>query len=191
MENGAPPLGELRQHGGQSAALVEVSRRYQFSAAHRLHSPRFSVNENATIYGRCNNPSGHGHTYRLAVTIRGRVSTETGWVEDGERLDEVVHKEVVQRFDRTNLDVLVASADGPTSTTEVLAALLWRILDGVLPAGRLWRLRVEETPNNFFELDRKGVEQSARPIFPILRIGARKRAWHDRTADSGSVEGTR
>ena len=165
MESEAPPMIEPRQHGGPNTPLVEVTRGYQFSAAHRLHIPRFSAAENARIYGRCNNPSGHGHTYRLEVTIRGPVSPDTGWIADGQRLDEVVRTEVVQRFDRMNLDVLITAPDGPTSTTEALAALLWRILDRVLPAGRLWRLRLEETPNNFFELGREGAERSARTIF--------------------------
>jgi 6-pyruvoyltetrahydropterin/6-carboxytetrahydropterin synthase len=159
-------LDEPRQHGGANAPLVEVTRGYQFSAAHRLHSPQFSAAENARIYGRCNNPCGHGHTYRLEVTIRGPVSSETGWIAGGQRLDEVVRRKVVQRFDRTNLNLLIRPVDGPTSTTEILAMILWRILDGALPSGRLWRLRLEETPNNFFELDREGVKPSAQSAVP-------------------------
>lgn len=166
MGSEAPQLNWPRHHRGANAPLVEVTRTYEFSAAHRLHSRGFSAEENARIYGRCNNPNGHGHTYRVAVTIRGRVSSETGWVEDGLRLDEVVRREILRQFDRTNLDGLITSAEGPTSTTEVLAALFWRILDGVLPSGRLWRLRLEETPNNFFELDRQGAEGSARFNLP-------------------------
>lgn len=160
-------MSESRPSGTPGTPVVEVTRGYQFSAAHRLHSARFSAAENARIYGRCNNASGHGHTYRLEVTIRGSVSRATGEIADGPRLDEVVQREVVQRFDRRNLDAMIAPADGPTSTTEVLAALLWRILDGALPPGRLWRLRLEETPNNFFELDRESVKRSARTTFPI------------------------
>ena len=147
--------------------LVEVTRGYQFSAAHRLHNPRFSAAENARIYGRCNNPSGHGHTYRLAVTIRGTVSSETGWIEDGQHLEEAVQTEILQRVDRMDLNLLITAADGPTSTTEALATLLWRLLDRVLPSGRLWRLRVEETPNNFFELNREGAGGSTRADGPI------------------------
>ncbi len=157
---------EPREPGGPNTPLIEVTRGYQFSAAHRLHSPQFSAAENARIYGRCNNPSGHGHTYQLEVTIRGPVSRETGWIAGGQSLDEVVRMEVLQRFDRMNLNLLISAADGPTSTTEVLGALLWRILDRALPPGRLWRLRLEETPNNFFELDRKGMEPSAQTMFP-------------------------
>ena len=151
---------ELCGHDRAGAPLVEVTRGYQLSAAHRLHSARFSAAENSRIYGRCNNPSGHGHTYRLQVTIRGPVSSATGWIADGEILDTVVQTEILQRFDRTNLNMLVSPANGPTATTEVLAALFWRILDGALPSWRLWRLRLEETPNNFFELDREGIISS-------------------------------
>lgn len=161
------------REAGAGAPLVEATRVYHFSAAHRLNNPRFSPAENARIYGRCNNPSGHGHTYRLEVTIRGPVSPETGWVEAGTALDAVLRAQIIQRFDRKDLDRLITPADGPTSTTEVLAAKIWRILDGALPAGRLCRLRLEETPNNFFELDRDGVRQSAHPVFttPTGRIG--------------------
>jgi 6-pyruvoyltetrahydropterin/6-carboxytetrahydropterin synthase len=160
-------MSEPGRRGAPDTPVVEVTRGYQFSAAHRLHSARFSAAENVRIYGRCNNPSGHGHTYRLEVTIRGPVSRATGGIADGQRLDEVVRTEILQRFDRRNLDALITPADGPTGTTEVLAALLWRILDGALPPGRLWRLRLEETPNNFFELNREGVERPARASFPI------------------------
>lgn len=148
------------------APIVEVTRTFRFSAAHRLHNPRFGLTDNARIYGRCNNPSGHGHTYRLEVTTRGPVSPETGWVEDGPALDAVVHSQVLPRLDRANLDLLITPADGPTSTTEALAGLLWRILDRALPAGRLCRLRLEETPNNSFELDRDGVGQPGNPLPP-------------------------
>ncbi len=140
--------------------IVEVTRSFQFSAAHRLHAPGLSTAENRRIYGRCNNPSGHGHTYHLAVTIRGPVSPETGWVADGPRLERLVRRRVVQRLDRANLNDLLTPADGVTTTTEVLAGTLWRILEAALPSGRLWRLRLEETPNNFFELDRPGMARA-------------------------------
>ncbi|OGB96085.1 MAG: hypothetical protein A2Z31_00065 [candidate division NC10 bacterium RBG_16_65_8] len=147
--SGGPGAADAR-----SAPIVEVTRLFRFAAAHRMHNPRFSTEENRRLYGRCNHPNGHGHTYRLAVTIRGPISETTGRVEDGDRLPEVVRARVLDRFDQANLDDLVTSADGVTSTTEVLIRLLWRLLDEGLPANRLVRLRVEETPNNFFELER-------------------------------------
>jgi len=134
--------------------IVEVTQDFRFSAAHRMHNPRFSAEENRRLYGRCNHPSGHGHTYRLAVTIRGAISPETGCLDDGERLAALVQAQVLDRVDQADLDGLITPADGVTSTTEVLAGVLWRILEAALPPGRLVRLRLEETPNNFFELDR-------------------------------------
>ena len=152
-----------RQTGLPSLPVVEVTHLFQFSAAHRMHSERFSAEENARIYGRCNNPSGHGHTYRLQVTIRGPVAPETGTIESRARLDALVQGRVLERFDRADLNLLIPPGYGPTSTTEALALCLWKILDDLLPSGRLRRLRVEETPNNFFELDRTGMNRSAGP----------------------------
>jgi 6-pyruvoyltetrahydropterin/6-carboxytetrahydropterin synthase len=144
--------------GGIGRALrvpvVEVTQAFRFSAAHRMHNPRFSAEENRRVYGRCNHPSGHGHTYHLAVTIRGAISAETGRLDDGERLAAVVQARALDRVDQADIDGLITPADGVTSTTEVLAGVLWRILEAALPPGRLVRLRLEETPNNFFELDR-------------------------------------
>jgi 6-pyruvoyltetrahydropterin/6-carboxytetrahydropterin synthase len=154
-----PPPAEIQDRG---LPIVEATRVVQFSAAHRLHHPGYGPAENARMYGRCNSPNGHGHTYRLAVTIRGTVSPKTGRLEDVRRLEGVIRTQILPRFDRANLDFLMTPEVGPTSTTEAVAGLLWRILDGALPQGRLWRLRLSETPNNSFELDRKGA--TARPV---------------------------
>lgn len=138
----------------ETTPVVEVTQSFRFSAAHRMHNPRLSAEENRRLYGRCNHASGHGHTYHLAVTIRGPIADQTGSVEGGEPLADVVRHRVLERFDQANLDDLITPADGVTSTTEILTYVLWRLLDEGLPPGRLVRLRVEETPNNFFELDR-------------------------------------
>ena len=134
--------------------IVEVTESFRFAAAHRMHNPRLSAEENRRLYGRCNHANGHGHTYRLAVTIRGPIADETGGVEGRELLADVVRQRVLERFDQANLDDLITPADGVTSTTEILTYVVWRLLDDGLPPGRLVRLRVEETPNNFFEMDR-------------------------------------
>ena len=141
--------------GGPGRPIVEVTYPFGFAAAHRMHNPRFSAEENRRMYGKCNHPAGHGHTYRLEVTIRGPVETSTGRVADGEAVEAVVRRAVLDRLDQENLNDLIRPADGPTSTTEVVTGLLWRILDAALPPGRLWRLRVEETANNFFEMNRE------------------------------------
>jgi 6-pyruvoyltetrahydropterin/6-carboxytetrahydropterin synthase len=134
--------------------VVEVTQSFRFSAAHRMNNPRLSAEENHRLYGRCNHVNGHGHTYRLAVTMRGPIADQTGSLEGRDLLTEVVRQRVLERFDQANLDDLIAPADGVTSTTEVLTLVVWRLLDEALPPGRLVRLRVEETPNNFFEMDR-------------------------------------
>lgn len=144
----------VRWGSTESAPIVEVTRSFRFSAAHRMHNAGLSAEENRRLYGRCNHANGHGHTYRLAVTIRGPIADETGSLEGRELLADVVRQRVLERFDQANLDDLITPADGVTSTTEVLTLVLWRLLDEALPSGRLVRLRVEETPNNFFEMDR-------------------------------------
>jgi 6-pyruvoyltetrahydropterin/6-carboxytetrahydropterin synthase len=154
----------MSRHAGlPGLPVVEITHLFQFSAAHRMHSDRFSPEENARIYGRCNNVSGHGHTYRFQVTIRGPIAPESGRIEPRARIEALVRERILERFDRADLNLLIPPAYGPTSTTEALALYLWKILDDLLPSGRLWRLRVEETPNNFFELDRAGMDRSADP----------------------------
>jgi 6-pyruvoyltetrahydropterin/6-carboxytetrahydropterin synthase len=137
------------------APIVEVTHAFQFAAAHRMHNPQFSAAENRRLYGRCNHPKGHGHTYRLEATVRGPISPETGSLAVGERLERVVREEILARFDHVNLDCLLTTADGVTSTTEVLTGALWRAIEAALRPGRLSRLRVEETPNNYFEMVRE------------------------------------
>jgi 6-pyruvoyltetrahydropterin/6-carboxytetrahydropterin synthase len=160
------------QLGPIGLPVVEVTHLFQFSAAHRMHSERFSPEENASIYGRCNNVNGHGHTYRFQVTIRGPVAPESGRIEPRARLDTLVQERILERFDCADLNLLIPPAYGPTSTTEALALFLWKILDDLLPSGRLWRVRVEETPNNFIELDRAGMDRSAGPgLGPPMRRG--------------------
>jgi 6-pyruvoyltetrahydropterin/6-carboxytetrahydropterin synthase len=146
-----------RPEAGARRPWVEVTYPFGFAASHRMHNPRFSPEENRRMYGKCNHPTGHGHTYRLEVTIRGAVDPATGRVADADGVEPAVRAAVLDRFDQECLDDLLSAADGPTSTTEVVTGLLWRLLDAALPPGRLWRLRVEETANNFFELDRATV----------------------------------
>jgi 6-pyruvoyltetrahydropterin/6-carboxytetrahydropterin synthase len=155
-----------------AAPIVEVTQRFQFSAAHRMHNPRLSAARNRRLYGRCNHPQGHGHTYRLAVTVRGPIEARSGRLALAAAVPAAVRTRVLARFDLADLDRLLTPADGVTSTTEVLAGRLWRILDRALPPGRLWRLRLEETPNNFFELDRLSLETPGRPA---RRTGIGKR----------------
>src|SRR5271165_7375382 len=85
--------------------MIRVTRRYRFSASHRLHTASLSEAENRELYGKCNNPHGHGHNYILEVTAAGQIDPQTGMVCDMAKLDDAVRKNVVARFDHTNLNL--------------------------------------------------------------------------------------
>ncbi|MGA9718859.1 MAG: 6-carboxytetrahydropterin synthase [Acidobacteriaceae bacterium] len=129
---------------------VTFTRRYHFSASHRLDCAAFSPEKNRNIYGKCNNPHGHGHNYRLEVSVRGSVDRATGMVMNMADLDAVVDKSVVARFHLANLNVDVLFQQ-EVPTTENLCRVIYRLLDTELPPGKLDRIRIEETENNFFE----------------------------------------
>jgi 6-pyruvoyltetrahydropterin/6-carboxytetrahydropterin synthase len=128
---------------------AHLSRRYRFSASHRLHSEQMSDAENRATYGKCNNPHGHGHNYVLQVTVSGQVD-ENGLVCNLVDLDECVHREVVTRFDLENLNMREEFAkDVPT--TENLCTVIYDILKRKFTQAHLEKVRLEETMMNSFE----------------------------------------
>ena len=129
---------------------VYLTRRYRFSASHRLHNDELSSEENREVYGKCNNPHGHGHNYVLDVTVSGPLSTVTGMVCDLGELDAAVTREVLERFDHENLN-LVANFASQVPTSENLAAEIFRLLEGSYHAAHVDRVKLEETPQNSFE----------------------------------------
>ena len=132
--------------------IADFSRRYHFSASHRLHVDALSEEQNWETFGKCNNPHGHGHNYTLEVTMRGPVDEETGMVVNMVDLDTLVQVGILDRFDiqNLNLDPLFSAE---VSSTENLCRALWKILNQQNGYGtaQLKRIRVEETSNNFFE----------------------------------------
>ncbi|MEE9133885.1 MAG: 6-carboxytetrahydropterin synthase [Gemmatimonadota bacterium] len=130
---------------------VKVTRRLHFSAGHRLHNPELTDAENREIYGRCNNPGGHGHNYGLEVTLRGEVDPKTGYVFDLKRLKQVVEDAVLADVDHANLNSDVLWMEGVIPTAENIAVRIWRRLQAVLPAGMLERVLVSESERNFVE----------------------------------------
>jgi 6-pyruvoyltetrahydropterin/6-carboxytetrahydropterin synthase len=126
------------------------SRRYRLSASHRLHTSAFSEEQNRAVYGKCNNPHGHGHNYVVEITVGGPVSRETGMVCDMVELDACVRREVVDRFDHSNLNIDPLFQDR-VPTTENLCMEVYRLLAAAFHAAELVRVRVEETSNNSFE----------------------------------------
>lgn len=130
---------------------VRVTRRLKFNAAHRVHNPAFSDEENIRIFGKCNNPYGHGHNYTLDVSVEGQVNADTGYVFDLSKLKELVTGEVIDLVDHHNLNVDVPFMHGIIPTAENMIVQFWRILHGRVTPGRLVRLVLWETENNYVE----------------------------------------
>ena len=126
-----------------------LNRRYRFSASHRLHSEQMSDAENHAIYGKCNNPHGHGHNYVLEVTVSGRVD-ENGMVCNLVDLDDCVQSNVVTKFDLENLNMRGEFAN-IVPTTENLCTVIYNILKREFREAHLERVRLEETMMNSFE----------------------------------------
>lgn len=129
--------------------IAHLSRRYRFSASHRLHIDALEPERNREIYGKCNNPFGHGHNYIVQVTLSGPVDAVTGMVTNLGDLDAFTQCEVLDLFDHANLNTLACFRDLVPST-ENLCVELWRIF-AQYPHARLERIRVEETGNNAFD----------------------------------------
>ncbi len=129
---------------------VTLTRRYHFSASHRLDCEALSPQENRDVYGKCNNPHGHGHNYRVEVTVRGSIDPATGMVMNMADLDAVVGQSVVERFHLANLNA-DSLFQQEVPTTENLCRAIYRLLGEGLLQSRLDRIRIEETENNFFE----------------------------------------
>lgn len=127
-----------------------LTRRYWLSASHRLHCDAMSAQENQAVYGKCNNPHGHGHNYALEVTVAGPVDARTGMVCNLADLDAFVNQNIVERFGHENLNTL-QEFQGIVPTTENLCVELYRILEKGFPQARIEKVRMEETMLNSFE----------------------------------------
>lgn len=137
--------------------MMRLTRRYRFCASHRLHSPALTDEENTRIYGKCNNPFGHGHNYVVDVSVRGAVEAETGRVADVRILDALVEAKLLDVFDHQDLNSLPEFAEA-VPTSENLGLEIYRRLsahwEAAFPQGApaLDRVRVEETERNIFEI---------------------------------------
>ena len=129
---------------------IELGRRYRFSASHRLHSSKLSEEENRRVYGKCNNPHGHGHNYVVEVSVSGTVDPATGMIANLADLDSFVDREVIEPFDHKSLNEDVAAFRENVPTTENFCKEIFERLKR-FPKAKLERVRVEETGNNTFE----------------------------------------
>jgi 6-pyruvoyltetrahydropterin/6-carboxytetrahydropterin synthase len=129
---------------------IELGRRYRFSASHRLYSRQLSEEENGRVFGKCNNPYGHGHNYVVEVSVSGDINPATGMIANLADLDAFVERQVLEEFDHKSLHEDVAAFREKVPTTENLCIEIFERLKS-FPQAKLERIRVEETGNNSFE----------------------------------------
>ncbi len=131
--------------------MVYLTRKCEFSASHFYHNPAFSQEENRRLFGKCNNPNGHGHNYTLEVTVKGEVDSRSGFVVDLKQLKEVMNREVLEALDHRFLNKEVPEFRDQIPTTENLAIYVWRRLEPKLQVARLHRVRLYETVDLFVD----------------------------------------
>lgn len=138
--------------------MISITRRYRFSASHRLHSQELNVDENNRVFGKCNNPFGHGHDYILEVGAAGPVNPQTGVILPIQKLDRMIEEQVLQIFAHRNINLDVPQFATLIPTTENVALVITDLLEqnwtrylGASRA-RLVRVHVQETERNGFEV---------------------------------------
>lgn len=136
--------------------VVRITKRVRFSAGHRLYSAELSDDENARLYGKCANPGGHGHNYRLDVTVEGELDARTGMVVNFSALEAAIRTEVLDRFDHANLNTDVEPMRGLVPTAEHIAVAIWELLEPKLAPARLVEIAVAETESNIATYRGKG-----------------------------------
>jgi 6-pyruvoyltetrahydropterin/6-carboxytetrahydropterin synthase len=130
---------------------VAVYRREHFNAAHRLHNPAWSDEQNQKVFGKCNNLNYHGHNYELVVKVTGVPDAGTGYVMDMKLLSDLINEEIVERFDHKNLNLDTVEFKNLNPSAENIAIVIYNILRGRLDAGLDLKVRLYETPRNFVE----------------------------------------
>lgn len=128
--------------------MVYVTRKAQFSAAHRLFNPSFTDEQNERVFDKCNNVLGHGHNYTLEVTVRGIPDPETGYVIDLKVLKEILDDVIIDKVDHKHLNYDVDFLRGVIPTVENLCVAFWQELEPRLPSGQLHRIRLFESEQN-------------------------------------------
>ena len=131
--------------------MIYVTRRATFSASHRLHNPELSDEENTRLFGKCNNPNGHGHNYTLEVVVAGEINPYTGYVIDLKELKEIIIEHVIKKVDHKNLNLDVDFLKGKIPSAENISIGIWEQLVDKLPTGQLYSVKLYETENNYVE----------------------------------------
>ncbi|HLP36626.1 6-pyruvoyl trahydropterin synthase family protein [Lacibacter sp.] len=130
---------------------VSVFRHEHFNAAHRLYNPEWTNERNDAVFGKCNNPSFHGHNYELVVKITGVPDKDTGYVMDLKVLSDLIKSEILERFDHKNLNLDTVEFKHLNPTAEHIAIVIHDLLRPHIDAGKELQIRLYETPRNFVE----------------------------------------
>lgn len=133
----------------ENTSMVRLTRKYHFCTAHRLHSKHLSNEENQAIFGKCNNPNGHGHNYYLEVTLSGKPDPITGMIENIVDLDRIVEEEIIHRFDHKHLNLDTEEFKELNPTSENVTIVIWNLLSPKL--NKLFKIGLYETEKNYFE----------------------------------------
>jgi 6-pyruvoyltetrahydropterin/6-carboxytetrahydropterin synthase len=130
---------------------VTVCRKEHFNAAHRLHNPAWSPEKNQAVFGKCNNPSYHGHNYELVVRLTGDIDPETGYVYDMKRLSDLIKHEILDTFDHRNLNLDTEDFRDLNPTAENMAVVIWNRLRAHVAPQLALSVTLYETERNFVE----------------------------------------
>lgn len=131
--------------------MTYLTRKEHFSASHRLYNPDWSDEKNLEVYGKCNNPNGHGHNYEIEVTVAGNPQRETGMVMDLKKLSAVINQCLIEKVDHKHMNFDVDFLRGIIPTAENMARVFWQILTNNIHDGRLYAIKLYESDNNFVE----------------------------------------
>jgi 6-pyruvoyltetrahydropterin/6-carboxytetrahydropterin synthase len=131
--------------------MVYLTRRCEFSASHYYHNPELTAEENRRIFGKCNNPNGHGHNYTLELTVKGEVDERSGFVVDLRELKQILEREVMDVFDHRHLNMEVPEFRQQIPTTENVAIAIWNRIEPKLKLAKMHRVRVYESPDLFVD----------------------------------------
>ena len=129
--------------------VVSVSRKAHFNAAHRLHNPLWSDEQNREVFGVCNNANYHGHNYELTVSVTGEIDPMTGYVMDMKQLADLIAEHVETRFDHKNLNLDVPEFASLNPTAENIAVVIWNILRPTINPSLALEVELQETPRNW------------------------------------------
>jgi 6-pyruvoyltetrahydropterin/6-carboxytetrahydropterin synthase len=135
------------------AEKMYITRRFHFSASHRIFNPALSDDENYKLYGKCSNPNGHGHNYVLDVTVEGEVDKLTGFVMDLSVLKKIVEETIISKVDHKNLNADVDFMSGVLPSAENIALKFWEQIKPKIDtsARKLYSVKITETVNNSVE----------------------------------------